>query len=162
MKKYSILIILFTLLITNIFGQSENIIADHYKTRKFNVAIFPETSFDLISGKRFTPSRVEIDKAENTLKQKLKKLNSNLTNQSSTPIIHRKLRKYKRQYFGYYENNSKILLINFFWEKRNQRDNNEQWLKERIQVNDGGSYYWEIKYNIDTDEFFALEINGYG
>jgi hypothetical protein len=162
MKKYSILISFFILLVTKIFGQSENIIADHYKTKKFNVAIFPETSLDMISGKRFTPNRNEINMAEKKLKQKLKKLNANLINQSSTPIIHRKLRKYKRQYFGYFDNNSKILLINCFWEKKNDRDDVKQWLKERIEVHDGGSYYWEIKYNIDTDEFFGLEINGYG
>ena len=161
MIRHSILF-LFVFQIAIAFGQPENIIADHYKTKKFNVAIFPETSFDMISGKRFTPSRTEIDIAENALKQKLKKLNSNLTNQSSTPIIHRKLRKYKRQYLGYYKNNTKILLINFFWEKRNHRDSEEKWLKERIEVYDGGSYYWNIKYNIDTGEFFELEINGYG
>ena len=42
MIRHSILF-LFVFQIAIAFGQPENIIADHYKTKKFNVAIFQET-----------------------------------------------------------------------------------------------------------------------
>src|SRR5688572_19780706 len=98
-------VIFFALIILNInsWGQDRksNQIADHYQTSKFDVAIFPETSLDMIPGKRFTPTRKDIEKAEAVLDIQLKELNSPLVNQHKSPIIHRKLKKYRRQYFGY-------------------------------------------------------------
>ena len=90
----------------------------------------------------------------------LKEVNKDLINQSSTPIIHRKLKKYKRQYFGYIDGNGdRILLINCFWSKN--RSDSEIWLRNRIIVNDGGSYYWNIKFNLDKNALFELVVNGY-
>jgi len=101
-------ILMFILLASsNLFGQTDTITAtvDHYKTNKFDVAIFPANSLDLIPGERFTPTRLEIDQAELMLQNNLKALNKELINQSSTPVIHKNLRKYKRQYFGYIDQN---------------------------------------------------------
>jgi len=101
-----ILTVLTIILLTtfNSFGQADTIFkkADHYKTKKFDVAIFPANYFGLIPGKRFTPTKQEIDKAEITLQNSLKIINKQLVNQSSTPIIHKNLKKYKRQYFWLY------------------------------------------------------------
>ncbi|MBK7138921.1 MAG: hypothetical protein IPH74_07800 [Bacteroidetes bacterium] len=133
---------------------------DHYKTKKFDTAIFPANYLDNIPGQRFTPSRKEIEKAEIGLKNNLKALNNPIVNQSSTPIIHKKLNKYKRQYFGYIDKNGdRILLINCFWSK--DKDYSDLWLMERIMVFDGGSYYWNVKFNLDKNELFELGINGY-
>jgi len=134
--------------------------ADHYKTKEFDVAIFPANYLDLIPGQRFTPTRQEIDKAEKVLHNNLKTLNSQLVNQSSTPIIHKNLHKYKRQYFGYIDKNGdRILIINCFWS--HDKDDTDRWLKDRIIAHDGGSYYWNIKLNLDKNELFDLDINGY-
>ncbi len=146
----------------NVFGQSDTTFkqADHYKTHKFDVAIFPASYFDLIPGPRFSPTRQEIEKAELVLNSNLQDLNRQLVNQSSTPIIHKKLSKYKRQYFGYIDQNgNRILLINCFWSKN--KDDSDHWLIERIMVFDGGSYYWNVKFNLDKNELFDLAINGY-
>jgi len=153
----SILLTVFTC-----FGQTETPFkkADHYKTKKFDIAIFPANYLDLIPGQRFTPTRQEIDKAETELLTNLKTLNKQLVNQSSTPIIHKKLHKYKRQYFGYIDKDgNRILLINCFWSKDKHFDG--RWLTERIMVFDGGSYYWNVKFNLDKNEMFDLDINGY-
>jgi hypothetical protein len=90
----------------------------------------------------------------------LKNLNNQLVNQSSTPITHKKLSKYKRQYFGYIDKNGdKILLINCFWSKdKNAKD---RWLTDRIMVLDGGSYYWNVKFNLNKKRLFDLDVNGY-
>lgn len=71
------------------------------------------------------------------------------------------LKKYKRQYFGYInKNNEHTLFINCFWGDEIFHKN--EWLKNRIMVLDGGSYYWNVKYNIEKDELFDLDVNGGG
>ena len=146
----------------NILGQADTTFkkADHYKSNKFDVAIFPANYVDLIPGERFTPTRQEIEKAEIALNNNLRVLNKQLVNQSSTPIIHKNLQKYKRQYFGYIDKNgNRILLINCFWSK--DKDDTNGWLTGRVQVLDGGSYYWNVKFNLDKNELFDLDVNGY-
>lgn len=145
-----------------VFGQTDTTFkkADHYKTKQFDVAIFPSNYFDLIPGQRFTPTRQEVDIAEISLDKDLKSLNKQLVNQSPTPIIHKNLHKYKRQYFGYIDiNGDRILLINCFWSK--DKDDKDNWLTDRIMVLDGGSYYWNVKFNLDKKQLFDLDVNGY-
>ena len=156
-------ILIFTLSIALVsFGQTDTTFAEaeRYKTNKFDCAIFPFNYFDLIGGQSFTPTRQEIDRVEVALQTDLETLNKDLINQASTPIIHKKLKKYKRQYFGYIDKNGdRILLINCFWSKN--IDFSNRWLKERIVVLDGGSYYWSIKFNLNRKELFDLNVNGY-
>lgn len=134
-------------------------IAEHYKTDKFDVAIFPKEYDKFLPEKRFTPSKDEITFAELALENQLKEINKNRPNQSSSPIIDKNLNKYKRQYFGGVdENGRKYLLINCFW---SERENSNGWLNGMVIVMDGGSYYWQIKYYIDTNELKNLMVNGY-
>ncbi len=133
--------------------------ADHYKTNAFDVAIFPAHYYSYTSEQRFTPTREEIDKAESILRKDLKILNKNLRNQYSTPVIHEQLNQYKRQYFGYIdEHGDRIVLINCFWAPNEALT--ENWLIHRIRVLDGGSYYWNVKFNLDKGQLFDLSING--
>lgn len=160
MRKFSLLLTVLLLTIFHGFGQpnTNKIEAEHYKTKKFDVTIFPANYIDMIPGERFTPTKQDIDKAEVALNRDLKTLNRQNLNQTSTPVIHKKLRKYKRQYFGYIDKNGeRILLINCFWDKESERN----WINNRVVVLDGGSYYWNVKYNIDKDKLFDLQINGY-
>ena len=156
-------ILTFLLLTTcKVFGQIDTTFkkADHYKTKQYDVAIFPSNYYDLIPGQRFTPTKQEVDQAEISLATNLKTLNSPLVNQSSTPIIHKNLHKYKRQYFGYIDKNGdRILLINCFWSE--DKDYIDSWLTGRIMVLDGGSYYWNVKFNLDKRKLFDLDVNGY-
>jgi|SRR5690606_36092126 len=139
------------------FGNSQAI-AERYQTRDHDVAIFPKEYKLHGFEKRFTPIKEEIFLAEEALQNQLKKINKNLPNQSQSPVIHKNLNKYKRQYFGVYdEKGKKILLINCFWEERP----NDYWLQSEVQVDDGGSYYWQIKYSIDDNKLFDLIVNGY-
>ena len=151
--KYIIILLLSSCLI-----HAQNV-AEHFKTRQFEVAIFPESSNEIMQQNRFTPTKEEIIKAENTLKYKLKLLNNPLMNQSRSPIIHKNLKKYKRQYFGYINaKGEKILYINSLWSKSNREN---YWLQQMMMVSDGGSYYWNIEYNLETDELENLKVNGY-
>lgn len=162
MKRMTMLLTLILHATGNSFGQSDTtfVKADHYTTKEFDVAIFPAYSHDLIPGQRFTPTRQEIDKAEAALRGNLEKLNQPLRNQSSSPVIHKNLKKYKRQYFGYIDTNGdRILLINCFWAR--DQDDPDRWLTTRIFVHDGGSYYWNVKFNLQKNELFDLYINGH-
>lgn len=161
----SSLIILFSLILLqgSALGQvdSEFKEADHYKTRKFNVAIFPSTYEEYIgSNLRFSPTRIQVDSAEKELREGLKLINKDKINQSNSPVIHENLKSYKRQYLGYIDQNgNRILYINCFWESKHEKF--ENWLMTFIQVSDGGSYYWSIKYNLDTRQLFDLQVNGH-
>lgn len=153
--KYIIILFLSSYLI-----HAQNV-AEHFKTKQFEVAIFPESSNELMQQNRFTPTKEEIIKAENALKLKLKYINNPLINQSSSTIIHKNLKKYKRQYFGYInEKDEKILYINSLWSK-SIKEHNWHWLNEIIWISDGGSHYWNIEYNLETDELENLKVNGY-
>lgn len=139
---------------------SDSIHTNYYKTKDFECVIFPDNYIDLIGGIRFTPRKVEVDRAEKTLKEDLAELNNPLINQGDkyNPIIHKNLKKYNRQYFGYIdENGDKILIINCFWRQKKRFDN---WKKERVIILDGGSYYWSVKLNLTTGKLFELRVNG--
>jgi hypothetical protein len=138
----------------------QSTVAEHFQTSEFDAAIFPENSIDIFPGKsRFTPTHDEVKSAEMSLINQLKELNSEKLNQHDSPVIDKNLKKYKRQYFGYIdENGNKILFINCFWRK--EKEESLLWLKERIRVLDGGSYFWNIKFNVAKMLLFDLEVNG--
>ena len=146
------------LFLTSFYYVKAQNVAEHFKTKQFEVAIFPESSYEIMPGKRFTPTKEEIFEAEKALKSKLKEANRNLENQYNSPIIHRNLKKYKRQYFGVInDKGEKILYINSLWKKNEEET---KWLQQIIMVSDGGSHYWKIEYNLETDELINLSVNG--
>ena len=135
--------------------------------------IFKENSncfLCLQARERFTPTIDEIEKAEQILKQKLEKVNSQKINQvDNCPIIHKNLKSYRRQYFGYVDSSGdKIIYVTFNWDRYTllnrirgyPKDENENWKKEKELVLDGCSYHWEIKINLNTEELFDLKVNG--
>ena len=153
--KYIILLFL-----SSFFIHAQNV-AEHFKTKQFEVAIFPESSYEIMPGKRFTPTKEEVFEAEKALKSKLKEANRNLENQFNSSIIHKNLKNHKRQYFGYInEKGEKILHINSLWSKSIKK-HHWHWLNEIIMVSDGGSHYWNIEYNLETEELENLKVNGY-
>jgi len=164
MKVIKLLLLLQILLISSpIFGQVNNsIIANHFKSENFDCAIFPKEYYgDFLDKGRFTPTKNEVKLAEEALQKNFKKINHKLINQNGSrysPIIHKNLQKYKRQYFGYLDKNgNKILYINAFWSNEGSFDD---WLYERVFVFDGGSFYWNIKYNLNKQRLFELHVNG--
>jgi hypothetical protein len=131
-------------------------IAFHYQAPGYDGAIFPAGYGNIFSPKRFTPSVAEIELTELMLSRDLKKLNKDRLHQSSTPIIHKNLESYQRQYFGYIdENGDRIILINCFW----AGDYDNTWLNKMIRYYDGGSFYWQVRYNIDKGLLFGLKVN---
>ena len=149
----------FLFLAGSIQAQEGDTVAVFYKTDKFEAAIFPGTSKDLFPGpSRFTPTQDDVNAAEAALSRQLAELNADKQNQGMTPVIDKHLKKYKRQYFGYVDmNGRKILFINMFWKR--DKDNMELWLQEKVSELGGGSYFWNVKYNLETGELFDLDVN---
>lgn len=147
--------IIFSVLISSA-GKSQTV-AEHYQTQDFDVAVFPKEYEIYGFEKRFTPTKEEILLAEKAIQTQLKEINKRLVHQTSSPVIHKNLKKYKRQYFGIFgENGERILFINAFWS-----NHSEHWLDGIIQVLDGGSYYWQIEFNISENKLENLIVNGY-
>ncbi len=160
MKPLFILIIALSFTLT-VFGQQDSTIsAVHYKTQHFDCAIFPSSSWALVFGqKRFTPNKQDIDTAETALKVQLQCLNTPQINQGGDcPVIHKNLRKYSRQYFGYVDSaGHRILYINCVWKSD---DSYKNFTKSFIDVMDGCSFYWHVRFDLDAHKLFDLYVNG--
>lgn len=127
--------------------------------------VFEKEHFVLMSvensEERFTPSANDISLVENVLKKNIANLNIKLINQPKDfPVIHKNLKKYIRQYVGFINNsNEKIIWINFLWKNKYTK---EEISKEIINIKDGGSYFWNIKINLQTGELTDFNVNGIG
>ncbi len=98
MKLLLNFVLFFTLTFHFANGQTN---AVHYQTKNFDVAIFPKEYQLHGFEKRFTPTKEEILLAEEALKTQLKEMKVSLLYEK--PIIHKNLKKYRRQYFGVYD-----------------------------------------------------------
>lgn len=148
----------------------------YIKKNRYEGVIFSKDYIGLMnsSDKKFTPTAMEIDSAEIVLRQGIKETNRNRPNQfDNCPVIHRKLEKYKRQYFGYIDSNGdKIIFINCFWDKNGiygfidkvfyKEPEDIKWKTEEKYVLDGCSYYWSIKVNLTKKTLFDFGVNGIG
>lgn len=142
------------------FSQTENklITRANYRGVIFhkNIKLTPN---DTVT--RWTPSDAEIDELENSLISfisKQKKINQI----GNYPIISKKLNKYIRQYAGYISSEGeKIIYVNCFWYEKDDPFS-KGWEKRLIQVFDGGSYYWQIHFNVRKKEFSGFSVNGIG
>ena len=146
----------------------------YFKTRQYEGVIFDKVydPFGISNSgqNKFTPTISEIVQAEKVLKNGIKEINKNRPNQfGSCPVIHRNLSKYKRQYFGYIENNEKVIWVNCFWDKEGiagfidrvfYKEHDENWKTEERVVFDGCSYYWSIKINLNKITLFEFGVNG--
>lgn len=123
---------------------------------KENVYITFENQF-----KRYTPSREDIFLCEKIIKEQLENINNERHSQGGNcPIIHKKIRKYVRQYIGFINNKGeKEVWVNFLWKDDDYFNRLD---KEVIHVSDGCSYYWSVQINLDAKNLHHLRINGHG
>jgi hypothetical protein len=154
MKKalltYSLFLITYTL-----FAQIDSTTAFHYKTDKYDCAIFFKKFTDAYNGgNHFSPTRDDIDKAERVLEQKLLLVDTS----KQVTFIYKNLKKYQRQYFGYINKEGhKVLYINLLWTE--DKSQMKDWLSRVVEVDGGGAYYWKIKYDMNTDGLYDLQVN---
>jgi hypothetical protein len=135
---------------------------EHYTNKGLDCAIFPDTYPTELGGKAFIPSHEDVNNAWKALTDNFKDLKCD--NKDDKNEIIKNLAKYKVQIFGYADKSgNKILFMNCF---RNDGSKDKDlaitWLTEMIEVQDGGTYFWTIKYNLATKELFDFKENGNG
>jgi len=119
---------------------------------------------------RFTPTLKEINQAEIILQKNIKAANYPIYNQGNgCPVIHKNLKKYKRQYFGYMDGNgNKLLYVNFLWAKYTLFDQMKgfskadfkEWKDQLVFGLDGCSHFWQIHINLTKQKLENLQVNG--
>lgn len=157
--KNKLILVIATFLLTSVFAQNDDgFVAKSYVSTSFTAAIFPATYEINETSERFTPIKTEIAQAEKALSRDLMSLNKDKARQDDL-IIHRRLMRFKRQYFGILnENGERELIINaYFYEKNNDPHKNE-FLNERITAQDSTSKYWQVHYNMDKKMLHSLKV----
>ena len=115
--------------------------------------------------KRFTPTNEEIENAESILSKDISTINALQPNQGGDkgPVIHKNLKNYIRQYYGYFNHcGDKIIFISCLL-KGNYKvapSVTPNWLKGAVLVLNGGSNYWQVQANISRSKLFELDVNG--
>lgn len=155
--------IIFILIITiplNAFCQEAHYIKGwHYKGYAF-----PEDHNAFVGipnqSSRFLPDKQHIECFESVLRERIIDLTKGIPDQGERcPNIAKKLGKYTRQYFGFITNDQEhILYVNFVWSNRDAVILNKM-NKEYVDVSGGCSFYWNVKYNLDTKVFYDLRVN---
>lgn len=109
---------------------------------------------------RYTPTDLDIAKAERLIQKKIAYVNRNHENQEGRcPIIDEHMHRYERQYVGFTDiNGAHIVWVNFLWD-----DTPKALMKKDIVRSSGGcGKYWHIKCNLDTEKVYGLEVNESG
>ena len=137
----------------------------YIKEKKIEGYIFPKEYTPVLvyfddAKERYSPTKEDVLKAEQLVKEQLINLNRPLVNQGGKcPIIHNSLSKYLRQYIGYVDQNGdRILWINYIIRK--DKDQSSKLGKDVIMVLDGCSNYWNVKANLSKEKLYDLRING--
>jgi hypothetical protein len=124
---------------------------------------FPFISMDSIE-KRFTPTKEEIEEAEDLLNKNLKAVNRFKIKQGGEngPVIDTNLGGFVRQYFGYCTKaGDKVVYISCLLRNnyRSTAAGIPTWLKGAVFVLNGGSNYWQVQANLNKASLFGLEVN---
>lgn len=144
----------------NVYGQNAQCI----KGKKYKGYVFPKDHNALIGiqnqSSRFVPDKKDIEYFESVLRERIVNLTKEIPDQGERcPNIAKKLRKYTRQYFGFITNDQeRVLYVNFVWSKSDDLILSKI-NTENIGVYGGCSFYWNVKYNLDTDVFYDLRVN---
>lgn len=130
------------------------------KTSSFEGVIFSKTNAQqvgVILGSQvegyWKPSRGDVTALEQGLPAYLKTINVPLFSQE--PPIWERLSEYKGQYFGILENGKRVVYANYFCSAPL-----DSWMEEVLLVLDGGDCYFQIKFEVDTNRFYDLQVNG--
>jgi len=146
------------------------------KSNKFRGTIFRETYpfimlhvSDVNPASRFTLDGEDIRQAERLLRKQIKDLNSSRPNQEDgSPVIHKNINKYFRQYVGFLnKKGEKVVHINFYWDRfsfieklKGYSDNRLSFEAEYAIVFEGGTRYWQVIINLTTEKVSDLQVNG--
>ena len=155
--KFLFLILFFCLTCT--VGYCQNSV--HVKGKGYDGYIFNK-DYDIFGTiedqqSRYTPTIADIQNVERILKDSINYIRANQVICYKCPVIHKNLRKYKRQYVGYLNQKDEVIIwINFL----KDHEESSELAEEVVFMLDGGSYYWSIYINLNKKELFNMKVNG--
>lgn len=100
----------------------------------------------------WTPAEEDIRALESGLALFLQE-NPDRLHSQELPVWER-LDEYNRQYIGIVLNGNQIIYANYFC------DSVGDWKKQFVFVMDGGDCFFQFQYDVDTAEYFDLQVNG--
>ena len=76
--------------------------------------------------------------------------------------ILKRLDRYRRQYLGIeFSGNRRRILVNFFPEaERDRDDSHSYWKTSWVSVDDGGTDYFRIQFDVSSGDFAEFDCNG--
>jgi hypothetical protein len=98
------------------------------------------------------PSQADVISLETGLYNYLESV-SNLFPQG--PPTEERLSEYRRQYLGIIEEGRHVIYANYFCDVANQ-----DWENQFIMVQDGGSCFFQLKFEVGASRYYDLQING--
>jgi len=101
----------------------------------------------LADTKGWMPTKAIIKKAEPVILTYIK---------DSDEEIFNKLDSYRCQYVGIINEGKKRIYCNFFWLTDEEKD----WHTNPVFVVDGGNWYFQIEYDVDTEKCLSISVNG--
>jgi hypothetical protein len=106
------------------------------------------------AGPYWTPTAQQIEKLESRLAAYL----AANPPQDGHPVIN--ILEYGRQYVGVTRAGKKAIFLNAFCPSYLSLAKDKSWLKELVQVEDGGSCFFQVYFDPESSEFSALLYNG--
>ena len=127
-------------------GEFEGIIFPSERAEQMGLAPFFGSTLEGY----WTPGEADIMELEGGLESYLQQEASR-----DHPDLWQRLPEYKRQYFGLLESGRREIYANFF------RDTlGKDWKRDFVSVLDGGDCFFSVKYDVNTDAFFDLYVQG--
>ena len=100
----------------------------------------------------WTPSVDDIIKLEEKIAEYL---SQNPSQFYSQPPVWERLDEYQRQYIGFERGGRQIIYGNFFCNNLGM-----DWRKKLVIVDDGGDCFFQVEYDVESEMFIKLLVNG--
>ena len=100
----------------------------------------------------WTPSQADVISLEAGLNNYLQSIANQFP---QGPPTGEQLMEYHRQYLGIIEEGRHVIYANYFC-----KDNNQDWENQFVMVQDGGSCFFQLKFEVGTSRYYDLHING--
>lgn len=156
-KKHYLFVMLALLLISSCTPSARNLQGEHWvifsaeQSSEWKIGSwFTQNSEDM---EYWTPTEENVLAVEKELASYLQE-NPDQFYETGTPVWE-KLDEYNRQYIGIILDGKQIIYANYFCDSVETN-----WRKDFVFVMDGGDCFFQFKYDVETAEFFDLQING--
>ncbi|PWU18394.1 MAG: hypothetical protein C5B50_09405 [Verrucomicrobia bacterium] len=119
----------------------------------------PSTNRVILKSGDWKPSETETQKALAAVGTFL--VEPNLKHQNEIAKILGNLKNYRVQFVGVTRGGRKFIWCNFFPARGNGEDDFPYWKRQKVEVMDGGFWFWHIDFDPNTGKCMNFASNGY-